>query len=145
MRFSIPSTVVAVASLMSLAKADPTPVSDSDMNDLLNEGGVSLAMKAAPMFFFGQALNNPPCIPTSALTSDNKQTAPADLCNWPNAGCNCRTPGVSIGNPAPSFPIYYSYQKCTDTSIRIQYSLFYQKDGYVTLGSFETAFSVETR
>lgn len=129
MRVSISSTLAAVAGVMSVAKADVTPVSDSDMNNLLNEGGVSLAMKGAPMFFFGQALNHPPCIPTFATTKDNKQTPPADLCDWPNAGCNCRTPGVPIGNPSPSFPVYYSYEKCDDTSIRIQYSLFYEKDG----------------
>ncbi|ATY63275.1 hypothetical protein CCM_07590 [Cordyceps militaris CM01] len=130
MRVSFSSTMAAVAGLWSLANANTTPVSDKDMNDLLNEGGVSLAMKAAPMFFFGQALNHPPCIPTFATDKSNRQTPPADLCDWPDTGCNCRTPGVPIGNPSPSFPVYYSYQKCTDTSVRIQYSLFYQKDGF---------------
>ncbi|KAM3440218.1 hypothetical protein MY4824_002207 [Beauveria thailandica] len=130
MRLVVSSTIAAAASLLALANANTTPVSDKDMNDLLNEGGVSLAIKAAPMFFFGQALDHPPCIPTYATDENNKQTPPADLCNWPNAGCNCRTPGVPIGNPSPSFPVYYSYQKCTDTSVRIQYSLFYEKDGF---------------
>lgn len=122
-------SLLAGASLATVASA-VTPVSDSDMQDLLNQGGVNLAMKAQPMFFFGQALNHPPCIPTFA-TQGNQQTPKAGLCDWPNAGCNCRNPGVPISNPSPSFPVYYSYQKCTDTSIRIQYSLFYEKDGYV--------------
>lgn len=121
-------SLVAGASLASVASA-VTPVSDSDMTNLLNAGGVELAMKAQPMFFFGQALKNPPCIPTFATQGD-KQTPSAALCDWPNTGCHCRTPGVPISNPAPSFPIYYSYEKCTEKSIRIQYSLFYEKDGY---------------
>lgn len=127
MRVSVLSCIAAGA---GLAKA-LVSVTDSQMNDLLNEGGVSLAMKAQPMFFFGQAMNQPPCIPTFATDKDDKQTPSAALCDWPNAGCHCRTPGVAIGNPSPSFPIYYSYQKCTPDSIRIQYSLFYEKDGYV--------------
>ena len=128
MRVSITNLLAAGAGIVSLAGANVTPISDSDMNDLLNEGGVSLAMKAAPMFFFGQALNEPPCIPTFA-TRNGQQTPSAALCDWPDTGCNCRTPGVPIGNPSPSFPIYYSYEKCTDRSIRVQYSLFYEKDG----------------
>lgn len=128
MRVSITNVLLDGASIVSLVGANVTPISDSDMNDLLNEGGVSLAMKAAPMFFFGQALNQPPCIPTFA-TQNGQQTPSAGLCDWPDAGCNCRTPGVPIGNPSPSFPVYYSYEKCTDRSIRVQYSLFYEKDG----------------
>ncbi|PKK52139.1 hypothetical protein CI102_4402 [Trichoderma harzianum] len=99
------------------------------MNNLLNAGGVELAMRAQPMWFFGQAMNQPPCIPTFATTPSGGQTPSAPLCDYPNVGCSCRTPGVGITNPSPSFPTYYSYQKCTDTTIRIQYSLFYEKDG----------------
>lgn len=120
-------TLLAGTGLASLASA-VTPVSDSDMTNLLNAGGVELAMKAQPMWFFGQAMNQPPCIPTFATTNGG-QTPSAALCAYPNMGCNCRTPGVPITNVAPSFPTYYSYQKCTDTTIRIQYSLFYEKDG----------------
>ncbi|KAL6701291.1 hypothetical protein J3F84DRAFT_354355 [Trichoderma pleuroticola] len=121
-------TLLAGTGLASLASA-VTPVSDSDMNNLLNAGGVELAMRAQPMWFFGQAMNQPPCIPTFATTSSGGQTPSAPLCAYPNVGCSCRTPGVGITNPSPSFPTYYSYQKCTDTTIRIQYSLFYEKDG----------------
>lgn len=120
-------TLLAGTGLASLASA-VTPVSDSDMTNLLNAGGVELAMKAQPMWFFGQAMNQPPCIPTFATTNGG-QTPSAALCAYPNMGCNCRTPGVPITNVAPSFPTYYSYEKCTDTTIRIQYSLFYEKDG----------------
>ncbi|KOS18022.1 hypothetical protein ESCO_002445 [Escovopsis weberi] len=104
-------------------------ISDSDMTDLLNAGGVDLAMRAQPMWFFGQSQNQPPCIPTFALTSDNQQTPSAALCGYPNTGCNCRQPGVPITNPSPSFPVYYTYDRCSDTEIRVQYSLFYEKDG----------------
>lgn len=81
MRVSVLGGLMASAGLAMAV----TPVSDSQMNDLLNEGGVSLAMKAQPMFFFGQAMNQPPCIPTFATQGD-KQTPPADLCDWPDAG-----------------------------------------------------------
>lgn len=119
--------LLATGCLVATAAA-VTAVSDADMTTLLNEGGVSLAMKAQPMFFFGQPMNQPPCIPTFA-TQDGKQTPASKLCDYPNFGCDCRTPGVGIGNPSPSFPVYYSYQKCSDTSIRVAYNLFYTKDG----------------
>jgi len=105
-----------------------TPITDGQMSDLLNAGGVSLAMLAQPMWFFGQALNHPPCYPTWA-TQNGQQTASGALCSWPDAGCHCRNPGVSIGNAGPDFPIYYSYQKCTATEIRVAYNVFYEKDG----------------
>ncbi|RFU75802.1 hypothetical protein TARUN_6444 [Trichoderma arundinaceum] len=120
-------TLLAGTGLASLAAA-VTPISDSDMNNLLNAGGVELAMRAQPMWFFGQAMNQPPCIPTFA-TINGQQTPSVGLCAYPNVGCNCRQPGVPIVNASPSFPTYYTYQKCSDTTIRVQYSLFYQKDG----------------
>ncbi|RFU81836.1 necrosis inducing [Trichoderma arundinaceum] len=126
-------SLLAGTGLVSMAAA-VTPISDSDMNNLLNAGGVELAMRAQPMWFFGQAMNQPPCIPTFATRPDNSQTPSAALCAYPNVGCNCRQPGVGIVNPAPSFPTYYSYQKCTDTTIRVQYSLFYEKDGTTPQG-----------
>ncbi|KAK1763092.1 hypothetical protein QBC33DRAFT_459994 [Phialemonium atrogriseum] len=106
------------------------------MTGLLNAGGVDLALAAAPMWFFGQALNQPPCYPTSATDSSGGQTPAAGLCAWPNAGCGCRNPGVGIGNAGPSFPVYYSYQKCTDGEVRVAYNLFYQKDGFTPNGLF---------
>jgi hypothetical protein len=126
---------ILAAGLLASTASAVTPVSDSDMNDLLNQGGVSLALKAQPMWFFGQAMNQPPCIPTFAVVN-GQQAASSKLCDWPNVGCNCRNPGIGIGNPSPSFPIYYTYQKCSDTSIRIAYNLFYTKDGMNPDGIF---------
>lgn len=122
---------VVAASFSSTALAI-TPISEVDMSNLLNEGGVSLAMKAQPMWFFGQAMNRPPCIPTWA-TQNGVQTPSGALCGWPNAGCNCRTPEVGIGNPSPDFPVYYTYAKCNDAEVRVAYNLFYEKDGSVWL------------
>lgn len=127
--------VLAGLALLHAANA-VTPVSDSDMTALLNQGGVNLAIRAAPMFFFGQAMNQPPCYPTFAIDSSGAQTPSGEPCAWNNAGCNCRTPGVGIGNPGPSFPVYYTYQKCSDTEIRVAYNLFYQKDGFSPDGVF---------
>jgi len=129
MRPSLSQALVAGASLLSGAWA-VTHVSDGDMNTMLNSGGVNLAIAAAPMWFFGQALNQPPCYPTNALDGSGNQVPSGGLCNWPNAGCNCRTPGVPISNPGPSFPVYFTFQKCTDTEVRVAYNLFYQKDGF---------------
>ncbi|PTB37856.1 hypothetical protein M441DRAFT_148598 [Trichoderma asperellum CBS 433.97] len=128
MKGSTLKSLLAGSGLVSMAAA-VTPISDSDMTNLLNAGGVELAMRAQPMWFFGQAMNQPPCIPTFATQPDNSQTPSAALCAYPNVGCNCRNPGVPITNPSPSFPTYYSYEKCNATTIRIQYSLFYEKDG----------------
>lgn len=122
------------AALIGAAKA-VTPLSDSQMTTLLNEGGIGLAMAAQPMWFFGQAMNQPPCIPNWAVLN-GQQTAGAELCGWPNAGCNCRKPGVGIGNPAPEFPVYYSYNKCNDNEVRVAYNLFYEKDGFTPSGVF---------
>ncbi|KAK2594315.1 hypothetical protein QQS21_007960 [Conoideocrella luteorostrata] len=119
---------MALGSLAVPTKA-VTPVSDAEMTTLLSCGSVSLAMKAQPMFLMGQMLGYQPCIPTFA-TVDGKQATPSELCSWPNSGCDCRNPGVPVGNPLPSFPVYYSFSKCSDTSIRIAYNLFYTKDGF---------------
>lgn len=107
-----------------------TPISDLDMTNLLNTGGVELAMKAQPMFLMGQAVGKPPCIPTFA-TVDGNQTKPSRLCAWPDSGCDCRNPGVPRGNPLPPLPVYFSYAKCGDAAVRIAYNLFYTKDGFV--------------
>ncbi|KAM0459817.1 hypothetical protein ACHAPV_000068 [Trichoderma viride] len=133
MKGSTMKSLIAGSGLISMAAAI-TPISDSDMTNLLNAGGVELAMKAQPMWFFGQAMSQPPCIPTFATQPDGSQTPSAALCAYPNVGCNCRTPGVGISNPSPSFPTYYSYEKCNSTTIRIQYSLFYEKDGTLPEG-----------
>lgn len=44
-------------------------------------------------------------------------------------GCNCRKPGVAIGNPSPVFPVYYTYNQCNTGDIRVSLNLFYEKDG----------------
>ncbi|UNI23273.1 hypothetical protein JDV02_009104 [Purpureocillium takamizusanense] len=106
-----------------------TPIPDDAMTQLLNQGGVSLAIKAQPMFFFGQAMNRPPCIPTWATTQAGGQTPSSPLCDYPNVGCECVNPDKGIGNPTQRFPIYYSYARCSDTVVRVAYNLFYTKDG----------------
>ncbi|KAK3937526.1 hypothetical protein QBC46DRAFT_392564 [Diplogelasinospora grovesii] len=129
MRVPILSSIVLAACLPNGALA-VTPVSDGDMTSLLNAGGVDLAIAASPMWFFGQALDHPPCYPTNATDASGGQTPSASLCDWPNTGCHCRNPGVGIGNPGPAFPVYYSYQKCNSTQVRVAYNLFYEKDGF---------------
>lgn len=132
---SILKSLLASSCLAATAMA-VTPVSDRDMNELLSAGGVSLAMKAQPMWFFGQAMNQKPCIPVSATQNGNQQTPSSKLCDWPNAGCDCVTPDKGIGNPSQSFPIYYSYQRCAENSVRVAYNLFFQKDGFTPQGVF---------
>lgn len=124
---SIVNHLFVGAGLLASALA-VTPVSNDEMTRLVNEGGAGLALKAQPMWFFGQSQNRPPCIPTWATTNGG-QTPSAALCNFPNMGCNCRTPGVGIGNPTPAFPVYYSVRTCDPNMIRVQYSVFYEKDG----------------
>jgi hypothetical protein len=104
------------------------------MKQYLSSGGVNLAVAAAPMWFFGQAMKQPPCYPREAVDPSGKQTPSAALCAWPNAGCHCRNPGVGIGHAGPSFPVYFSFSKCTDTEVRVAYNLFYEKDGFQTAG-----------
>ncbi|KAL0765290.1 hypothetical protein CaCOL14_012039 [Colletotrichum acutatum] len=132
--FSLTSTLALCAAMIGAAMA-VTSISDTQMTTLLNEGGVGLAMAAQPMWFFGQAMNRPPCIPTHAVVN-GQQTPGAELCEWPDAGCNCRKPGFGIGNPAPDFPVYYSYSKCNDNEVRVVYNLFYEKDGFTPSGVF---------
>ncbi|KAJ9232764.1 hypothetical protein DTO169E5_7324 [Paecilomyces variotii] len=123
---------------LALGALAVTQINDSDMNGLLDAGGVDLADRYAPLWFFGQAQNQPPCYPTwafggspnsSDIYDSSHQTPAAPQCEYPNVGCYCRNPGVGIGNPGPAFPIYYTYQKCNDSDIRVVYNLFYQKDG----------------
>lgn len=128
---------LAVAALAVGAFA-VTQITDAEMTDLLNEGGVDLANRYAPIWFFGQAEDEPPCYPTwayggSPTTNDtydsSHKTAAGAQCEYPDVGCNCRNPGVSIGNAGPAFPIYYTFKKCNDSDVRVVYNLFYQKDG----------------
>lgn len=131
------TAVMAAAVLLSTAMA-VTPISDSDMSNYLAAGGAKLAYLYAPIWFFGQALNEPPCYPDWAFggspTSPDiydtaHQTPAAPQCQYPDVGCNCRNPGVALSNPGPPFPIYYSFEQCNSSEVRVAYNLFYQKDG----------------
>lgn len=115
-----------------------TQIPDDEMNTLLDQGGVELADRYAPMWFFGQSQNQVPCYPTWAFGGsptapdtydDAHKTPPAGQCQYPGVGCKCRSPDVELGNPGPDFPIYYTYQKCGDAEVRMVYNLFYEKDG----------------
>jgi hypothetical protein len=132
--------VLSAALLAALATTAlaVTSISDDEMTSLLNAGGIELANRYAPIYFFGQAMDQPPCYPTwafggSPTTPDvydlAHQTPPAPQCEYPDVGCNCRNPGVPIGNPGPAFPIYYSFERCNETEVRVVYNLFYEKDG----------------
>lgn len=137
------SPLVAVL-LMTLAQPshEVTTFDDDTMETLLNDGGVGLAMSYAPVWNFGQPQNqagySPPCYPTwafegSPTTNDTydlaHQTPGAGLCPYPDVGCSCRNPGVPVGTEAPPFPIYYTYERCSSTEVRVLYNLFYEKDG----------------
>ncbi|KAJ5134914.1 hypothetical protein N7526_006279 [Penicillium atrosanguineum] len=124
-----------------------TLITDDEMNSLLDAGAVDLADRYAPMWFFGQAMDQPPCYPTWAFGGspstpdiyDNAHmTPPAAQCEYPDVGCNCRNPGVAIGNPGPAFPVYYTFQRCNDTEVRVVYNLFYEKDGAIVAGLVQT-------
>ncbi|KAL1974924.1 hypothetical protein VTN31DRAFT_5128 [Thermomyces dupontii] len=140
---------IAITALLASTALAATSISDEEMTSMLNAGGVELAVRYAPMWFFGQALNQPPCYPTWAFSGSpttpdvydlEHQTAPAPQCDYPDVGCDCRNPGVPINNPGPAFPIYFSYRKCNDNEVRVAYNLFYEKDGAtvsISLGAIE--------
>jgi hypothetical protein len=104
------------------------------MMDLLNQSGVNLSIAAGPMLFFGPSMNQPSWHPTAAIDCNGRQTPSSSLCDCPNASCTCRHQEVPISNLDPRFPVYYTYQKCTDVDIRVAYNLFYQKDGFASNG-----------
>ncbi|PYH90093.1 hypothetical protein BO71DRAFT_335198 [Aspergillus ellipticus CBS 707.79] len=117
------------------------------MNAFLDQGAVELADRYAPLWFFGQALDHPPCYPTWAFggsppTPDTYDTAhktpAAPQCEYPDVGCKCRKPGVDRGNPGPAFPIYYTFERCNETEVRVVYNLFYEKDGAEVLDLINT-------
>ncbi|KAG6073366.1 hypothetical protein E4U16_004732 [Claviceps sp. LM84 group G4] len=112
------------------------------MTALLRCHDPELAIKAQPMFLMGQMLAQPPCIPTLA-TSGGKQATPSTLCPWPKSGCDCRNPGLPVGNSLTSLPVYFSYKRCSETALRVAYNLFYTKDGFTPRGLFGHAFDWE--
>lgn len=140
------SSLLKVAALAAPVAA-VTQISDDDMNNFLNSNSVGLATSYGPIWFFGQAMDQPPCYPTWAFggspstpdTYDDAHKTPAAAqCEYPNVGCNCRNPGVDIGNPGPAFPIYYTFGKCNDTDVRVVYNVFYEKDGAEVAGIVNT-------
>ncbi|KAB8075779.1 hypothetical protein BDV29DRAFT_171251 [Aspergillus leporis] len=137
-----------VAAVLAVGQtAAVTQITNDQMNTFLGQGGAELAYRYAPLWFFGQALNHPPCYPTwafggSPTTNDvydsNHKTPAAAQCEYPDVGCKCRNPGVEIGNAGPKFPIYYTSKKCSDTEVRVVYNLFYEKDGAKVVGIIDT-------
>ncbi|KID78867.1 uncharacterized protein G6M90_00g025780 [Metarhizium brunneum] len=115
---------------LAATTAAATPIPDAEMEYLLNTAGIELAMKAQPMFLMGQAVGRAPCMPSWAIVNGT-QAAPSKLCAWPDSGCDCRNPGVPLGSPMPSFPVYFSYSRCGNAAVRIAYNLFYTKDGFI--------------
>jgi len=51
------------------------------------------------MWSFEQAMNQATCYHTFATDSSGRQIASGALWAGPDTGCNCRTPGVGLGNP----------------------------------------------
>ena len=146
MRFRGYELLLAQALAACLAIA-ATQISDDDMNSLLDAGGVELAYRYAPLWFFGKAMDQSPCVPdwtfggspdSSDVYDDDHMTKPAPRCEYPDVGCECRTPGNDTGRPAPPFPVYYTFQKCNDSDVRVAYNLFYQKDGADAAGIIDT-------
>lgn len=138
---------ILAAILAAGQTAAVTQITDDNMASLLSQGGAELADRYAPMWFFGQALNQPPCYPTWAFggspTSNDvydssHKTPAAAQCEYPDVGCKCRNPGVAINNRAPDFPIYYTFKRCSDTEVRVAYNLFYEKDGAKVIGVIDT-------
>lgn len=89
---------------------------------------LSIEKKSIPTW----AYQGTPSTPDTYETSH--RTPAASRCNYPDVGCNCRNPGVAIGNPSPPFPIYYTYRQCNDGDIRVSLNLFYEKDGAYWFG-----------
>ncbi|KGO63612.1 Necrosis inducing protein [Penicillium italicum] len=133
----------SLAVLFTSHVAALSQITNDEMGVLLEAGGVDLAYRYAPMWFFSQALKQPPCYPTwtyggspntTDVYNDAHKTPATPHCDYPNVGCKCRNPGIGIGNPGPAFPIYYTYQKCSETEVRVVYNLFYAKDGAEFVG-----------
>jgi hypothetical protein len=131
------------AALLASQVAAVTQITNNEMQSLLDVGGIDLADRYAPLWFFGQAQNQPPCYPTWAfggspttndVYDDNHKTPAAAQCDYPSVGCNCRNPGVGIGNAGPAFPVYYTYRQCNESEVRVVYNLFYEKDGAKFVG-----------
>ncbi|KAK3382120.1 hypothetical protein B0T24DRAFT_672132 [Lasiosphaeria ovina] len=109
--------------LASAAAATAPPITDTAMAALLAGDGADLALAAAPMWLFIEALWQVPCYPTHATDADGQQTPSAALCSYPNTGCNCRN------HAEPPFPVYYSVSRCDLAEVRVAYNIFFEKNG----------------
>jgi hypothetical protein len=115
-------------------------VTDVQMEDLLNSGGAILATIWAPIWMFAESQNYPGCMPTWAFGGQpnqnngdtyaaDHQTPGAGSCFYPNVNCGCRIPNTPKGSKTPDFPVYYTYNRCSDNEVRVSYNVFYEKDG----------------
>ena len=140
-------SVVAVSPLCTYAIK--TQISAANMTTYLTSDHLSIAKNNAPVFFFGEASIQlvpspvyPPCIPVWAYGGGNplgpdtyqsdKRTPPVARCAGEDVGCNCRNPPQPVGQASGAFPIYYTIKSCPNNSppdIRVNYNMFYQKDG----------------
>ncbi|KAI5782682.1 hypothetical protein EDC01DRAFT_664510, partial [Geopyxis carbonaria] len=126
MKLSLPP-LLALAAALGLVSAN-TPIDSTTMDlYLTDKGGFELAMAARPMWHF--ATMRPAfylkkyatCYPSAALI-DGQQHGSAPN-KWPDAGTGCATPGTP-------FPTYYVVKRCSDSEIRVIYSVYYQHDGF---------------
>ncbi|KAK0735216.1 hypothetical protein B0T26DRAFT_747031 [Lasiosphaeria miniovina] len=123
------ASAAAATTLPITDTAMAAPITDTAMAVLLAGDGVDLALAAAPMWLFSEALRQVPCYPTHATDADGQQTPSAALCSYPKTGCNCRNPGVLRNHAGPPFPIYYSVRRCDLAEVRVAYNIFFEKDG----------------
>lgn len=128
----------ALSATLASGALGVSSISNNEMDGFLKSNALDLAVKYAPMWFFGQAMDQPPCYPVWAFSGNVStpdiydaahKTPAAPQCEYPDVGCGCRQPDIALGNPGPPFPIYYSFRKCNDTEVRVVYNLFYEKDG----------------
>lgn len=115
----------------SVLARDNLPIAGAFVIKDLNEtGGLNLAALSRPLWHFGRSRDEEPCYPTSAFFENGTQTPPAELKLFPRAaGGGCPPPGPR-GEGKP-FPTYYTVNYCGGDEFRIQYNLFFQKDGFI--------------
>lgn len=112
-----------------LAK-DNEPIPNSFVEkDILLASGQNLAFLSRPLWHFARSRGNPTCYPSSALFENGTQVPPAPLEFFPKAAFGCPDPGPR--GEGPPFPTYYTVNYCGADEIRIQYSLFFKKDGFI--------------
>ncbi|KAK3949807.1 hypothetical protein QBC32DRAFT_399958 [Pseudoneurospora amorphoporcata] len=144
MRLQPLSNLLAGLNLLASTLTATTPeFAAEQMKSSLYGDGIDLAAAGAPMWFFGETQGHYPCYPTSAVNSEGNQTPPAELCNFPDTGCNCREPWTTAGQLDPSFPVYFSMKECDSEEVQVAYNLFYEKDGFSPEGLFGHAYDWE--